>query len=74
MVSPDIEDDAQHHGDKIKTMFLTVLPQGSYFGDYQIIFNLPSNLQYSSYGASETLIMSISSKKFLNICEQFPRF
>eukprot|EP00347_Sterkiella_histriomuscorum_P006194 403353701 len=54
--------------------YITILPLGSFFGDYQILFNLPSNYSFQSFSSYQTLCMTISAHKFLQICEQFPKF
>eukprot|EP00347_Sterkiella_histriomuscorum_P018225 403346317 len=52
---------------------IAYLPDGSFFGDYQILFNLPSNFDFHSNG-QETILMTISDKKFHKSCQNFPRF
>ena len=49
------------------------LPQYSYFGDYQIIYDLKSNIVFRAANLQEnTFFMCVSKKVFLNLCELFP--
>lgn len=59
-----------------------VLPQGSWFGDYQVIFNLISTICFKSIDAEkgkehdtsqDTLCMAIKKDDFLNILDMFPK-
>ena len=59
-----------------------VLPEGSWIGDYQVIFNLKSNIAFKSIEAekgrdqdtsSDTLCMGIQKDVFQKILEMFPK-
>ena len=60
---------------------LLYLPRYSCFGDYQILYNLKSNLVFKTVGKSEgehhdsveTVFMCIDKKKFLELCDIFPQ-
>lgn len=51
-----------------------VLPRYSVFGDYQILYDLKSNIIFKSCHLFKfkTKLMCVSKKVFLNLCELFP--
>ena len=51
---------------------LSMLPSGSFFGDYQILFELKSNYEFMSTVEDETWCMTIPREEFIEICEEFP--
>lgn len=53
---------------------LTCLPSGSFFGDYQILFDLKSNYEFMSTVEDETWCMTVPKDEFIEICEEFPQF
>jgi hypothetical protein len=53
---------------------LSVLPEGSFFGDYQILFGITSSTSYISLGKEPSQIMSIDKFKFLSICRETFKF
>jgi len=61
-----------------KSRALYQLPQFSYIGDWQLLFNLKSIYNYKSYCEPEqeyepTRIMCLKKSKFLNLCSLYPR-
>jgi hypothetical protein len=49
------------------------LPQYSIFGDYQILYDLKSNIVFQTAKLSTvTRLMCVSKKVFLRICNEFP--
>jgi hypothetical protein len=59
------------------------LPEGSFFGDYQILLGLDAMVDYvanvdSIHGTNttdeDTWCMTISAKKFISLINQFPEF
>lgn len=49
------------------------LPQHSIFGDYQILFDLKSNIVFKTAKLPhDTRFMCVSKKVFLRLCELFP--
>ena len=59
-----------------------VLPQGSWLGDYQVIFGLISTIHFKSIDAEigkekdssqDTYCMAINKDVFMNILEMFPK-
>jgi len=53
---------------------LTVLPSGSFFGDYQVLFGLKSNFEFISHPDDETWLMTVPKDQFIEVCEEFPQF
>jgi hypothetical protein len=51
-----------------------ILPEGSFFGDYQILFNIPSNYDFFTMNVGETWLMSISAENFLESTDVFPDY
>ena len=64
------------HDNKIDTeQPILILPQYSYFGDYQILHNLKSNLIFKTDDKSDTdvIFMCIDKYSFDNLCNYFPK-
>ena len=56
---------------------LTTLPEGSWFGDFNVFLSLKSKFTYrASSGGSQfntqVMVMMCPAKVFLNICEDYP--
>jgi hypothetical protein len=51
-----------------------VLPQYSFFGEYQLMYDLKSNIVFKTTEKEEkTIFMCVSKKDFLNLCDLFPK-
>eukprot|EP00347_Sterkiella_histriomuscorum_P000928 403373987 len=53
---------------------IAILPEGSFFGDYQILFNIASNYDFYTMNVGDTWLMSISAEQFLESCDDFPGY
>lgn len=60
-----------HLQNKFAKEFL-VLPSNSFFGEYQILFELQSNIIFKTSSTLETRFMCVQKKILLNLCEMFP--
>ncbi len=71
-----LEDDQQNQYLKnSKRLIISILGEGSFFGDYQVLLSLFSNFDFiSSHEHIETFCMSIKQSSFLEICDEFPKF
>ena len=54
--------------------YISIMPEGSFIGDYQILFNIPSNYDFVTLQTGQTECLTLSAKKFLKICQEFPSF
>ena len=49
------------------------LPQYSFFGDYQILYDLKTNIVFKTASSpNDTFFMCVNKKVFLNLCELYP--
>jgi len=58
---------------KFEVAEFSILPQYSFFGDYQILFDLSSIISYKTVSQVAPIVfMCLNKRVFLNLCELYP--
>jgi CRP-like cAMP-binding protein len=53
---------------------IAVLPKGSFFGDYQILFQITSNVSFKVPSGIDVQLMVLKKNTFLSLCSEYPRY